>query len=181
MIIYVCAENLVQGMIEYQVTSFPDPNAEEWRGVTVFGEFLEDGFLHPLTRTLLEKARKLADDDNDKAQILLIGDGLVASARNYFAYGADRVFVYDDPDLATVESQRYTEVMAHFIDNYKPAAILFPQTELSNHLAACILRYAKAQENKMESLSFREPIIPVGVPNPAHRGELVICEIPEQK
>ena len=179
--IYSCTENLALNQIEYQVTSFPDPNAEEWRGVTVFGEFLEDGSLHPLTMILLEKARKLADDDNDKAQMLLIGDGLVASARDYFTYGADRIFVYDDPDLATPDTLRHTEIMAHFINNYKPAAILFPQTELSNHLADCILRYAEAWGNKMESFSFREPIIPAGVPNPAHRGELVICEIPELK
>ena len=179
--IYMCTENMALNIISYQLTSFPDPNVEEWRGVTVFGERSTDGSLHPLTMSLLTKAREMADADGDKAQLLLIGDGLVETARNYFADGADRVYVYDDPDLAAAETQRYIEIMAHFIDNYKPAAILFPPTALSNHLADSIIRYAETIGNETESQRFRETIPSGKASNPDHRGELLICEIPDRQ
>ena len=170
----VNAENTVS----YHETSFPDPNVEEWRGVTVFGEFQSSGDLHPLTLELLVKAREMAAESGDKAQLLLIGNGLVENARKFYAYGADRVFVYDDPTLAAVEAERYIRVMAHFIDNYKPAAIIFPETELGVLLQKHILDHAESNGNEMKVNTMWEPSIPGKEHDPAHFGELVICEIP---
>ena len=50
-----------ENTLRYHETSFPDPNVEEWRGVTVFGEFQCGGELHPLTWELLGKAREMAE------------------------------------------------------------------------------------------------------------------------
>ena len=170
----VNAENTVS----YHETSFPDPNVEEWRGVTVFGEFQSSGGLHPLALELLEKAREMAVESGDKAQLLLIGNGLVETARKFYAQGADRVFVYDDPSLAAADADLYIRIMAHFIDNYKPAAILFPETELGVLLQKRILDHAEANGNELKVQTTQEALSPGKAPDPAHLGELVICEIP---
>ena len=167
-----------ENTLRYHETSFPDPNVEEWRGVTVFGEFQSGGNLHPFPLELLEKAREIAAESGDKAQLLLIGNGLVETARKFYAQGADRVFVYDDPTLAAVEAERYIRVMAHFIDNYKPAAIIFPETELGVLLQKHILDHAEANGNELKVQTTQEALSPGKAPDPAHLGELVICEIP---
>lgn len=167
-----------ENTLRYHETSFPDPNVEEWRGVTVFGEFQSSAGLHPLTLELLEEAREMAAESGDKAQLLLIGNGLVETARKYYAQGADRVFVYDDPSLAAADSERYLRIMAHFIDNYKPAAILFPETELGVLLQKHILDHAEANGNALKVQMIQEGSAAGKAPDPDHLGELVICEIP---
>ena len=167
-----------ENTVRYQETSFPDPNVEEWRGVTVFGELQSGDELHPLTLALLGKACEMAAKSGDKAQLLLIGNGLVETARKFYAQGADRVFVYDDRTLAAVEAERYIRVMAHFIDNYKPAAIIFPETELGVLLQKHILDHAEAIGNELKVQTTQEALSPGKAPDPAHLGELVICEIP---
>ena len=176
--IIVSSKVNTENIVSYHETSFPDSNVEEWRGVTVFGEFQSSGDLHPLTLELLVKAREMAAESGDKAQLLLIGNGLVENARKFYAYGADRVFVYDDPTLAAVEAERYIRVMAHFIDNYKPAAIIFPETELGMLLQKHILDHAEANGNELKVQTTQESLSPGKAPDPAHLGELVICEIP---
>ena len=167
-----------ENIVMYHESSFSDPNVEEWRGVTVFGEFQSGGDLHPLTLELLVKAREMAAESGDKAQLLLIGNGLVENARKFYAYGADRVFVYDDPSLAAVDSERYIRVMAHFIDNYKPAAIIFTETELGVLLQKHILDHAESNGNVLKVQTIQEALSPEKAPDPAYLGELVICEIP---
>ncbi len=176
--IIICSKKNEENIVRYHETSFPDPNVEEWRGVTVFGEFQSTGELHPLIRVLLEKARKMADESDDKAQLLLIGNGLVETARDYYACGTDRVFVYDDPALTAADVDMYIRIMSNFIDNYKPAAILFPETDLGCILQKCILDYAEKNGNLLESQISQESAEAGMSLDPTHRGELVICEIP---
>ena len=168
-----------EGKVCFSEEAFPDPNVLEWRGVTVFGELCADGSLRPEAMKLFSKVRKMADADDDKAQLLLIGDGLVETARDYFAYGMDRVYVYDDPSLAEPDPEQYGRMMAHFIDNYKPAAILFPESPLAAYLQTLILDHAKAQGKELTLSVYTETLDPIPTPNCSKRGELVICEIPE--
>ena len=167
------------GKVCFSEEAFPDENVLEWRGVTVFGEICADGTLKPEAMDLLSKVREMADADDDKAQLLLIGDGLVETARDYFAYGIDRVYVYDDPSLSKPNPEQYGRMMAHFIDNYKPAAILFPESPLSSYLQMLILDYAKTKGNELTASTYTETLAPVVTPDRGKHGELVICEIPE--
>lgn len=162
---------------EFRQTSFPDPNTLEWRGVTVFGEFRSDGSLHPMIPTLMAKAHELAAASDDKTQLLLIGTGLVETARQYYAWGADRIFVYDDPSLAHSGPDQNTAILAHFIDNYKPEAMLIADTPMGKILAANILEYAGSTGKELTIQTIEEKPLPLVV-DPSHLGELLICEIP---
>ena len=163
--------------VHFMETGFPDSNVQEWKGMTVFGEFLPDGSLHPMTLRLLAKAREMAGDQNDKAQILLIGDGLTESGKQYFSNGADRIFIYDDPSLANAGPLSYTGILAHFIDNFKPAAMLFAGTPLGRILIANILEYARSVVDEIKDSEGQTELPPV-ILNSDQKGELVICEIP---
>ena len=134
--------------------------------------------LDPLTPGLLAKARNMADETGDKAQILLIGEGLVETARKYFCF-VDRVFVYDDPGLAAFHPEHYIDVFWHFIENYKPAALFIRNSESMRPLIDAVLTktgdYLGCTSEVSEfTLSCSNPVC-----DPDHRGELVICEIPD--
>ncbi len=130
-----CVKHGPEGAFEYRESIISAANKAEWQGIAVFGEFLPDGSIHPVALELLGKARELADKISDKVSLILIGSGLVEKARAYFENGADRVFVYDDPELADFDLERYTTVLTHFIENYKPSTILVGGTPLGRALA----------------------------------------------
>ena len=176
--IVICTSSNIKETINYREYLFPDGNPEEWRGVTIFGELLPDGTPDPAALDLLGKARKTADETDDKAQLLLIGDGLVETARAYFANGADRVFVYDDPALKEYDDEQYAAVLWHFVDNYKPAALYFIQTPCGKMLASRIIDRLKTVMPFEGETAFTEGSSAAAAPDPSRRGELVICEIP---
>ena len=130
-----CVKNGPEGAFEYRESIISAANKNEWRGIAVFGEFLPDSTLHPVVPELLGEARRLAAKINSKVSLILIGSGIVENARQYFANGADRIFVYDDPLLSSFDLERYTTVLAHFIENYKPSTILVGGTPLGRSLA----------------------------------------------
>lgn len=138
----------------------------------------DDYSLDLLTPGLLAEAGKKADETGDKAQILLIGEGLVERARKYFCL-VDRVFVYDDPKLLAFDPEHYIDVFWHFIENYKPAALFIRNSENMRPVVDAILaktgNYLGCTAEVSEfTLSCSDPVC-----DPDHRGELVICEIPD--
>ncbi len=130
-----CVRHGPEGAFEYRESIISAANKAEWQDIAVYGEILPGGTIHPVALELLGKARELADKISAKVSLLLIGSGLVESARKYWANGADRVFVYDDPVLASFDLERYTAVLTHFIENYKPSTILVGGTPLGRTLA----------------------------------------------
>ena len=130
-----CVKHGPEGVFEYRENVISAANKEEWRGISVFGEFLPDGTLHPVVLELLGKARELADKCDEKVNLILLGMDLAEKAGTYFANGADRVFVYEDPRLVSFDLERYTRVLEHFIENFKPSTILVGGTPLGRALA----------------------------------------------
>ena len=176
--IILCEQAADKEKTNYREYIFPDGNPEEWRGVTILGELLPDGTLDPAALDLLGKARKIADETDDKAQLLLIGDGLVETARAYFANGADRVFVYDDPVLKEYDDEQYAAVLWDFVDNYKPAALYIIQTPCGESLSYDIIKQVKTVMPFERETVITGKYPAAAAPDPSRRGELVICEIP---
>ena len=133
---------------------------------------------NPLTLGLLAEARKKADETGDKAQILLIGEGLVETAREYFCF-VDRVFVYDDLKLAAFDPEHFAAVFLHFIENYKPAALFIRNSESMRPVIDAVLAKTGDYLNCTAEVSEFHLSCSVPVCDPNHRGELVICEIPD--
>ena len=173
-IIYGKDENLSQ--IRCREFLFPDGNPDEWRGITAFGDF-EPGSPDADT-SLFDTVRKSADQTGDKAQLLLVGNGLVETARKYYGY-ADRVFVYDDPALEQFDPEKTIAVFRHFIENYKPAAIYIPDSDPLRPVVDAVLDITGDFLNAAPEASEYETVRTEPDYDAAHLGELVICEIPD--
>jgi len=66
---------------------------------------------------------------------LLIGSNNQADAKELLHYGADEVFVYDDPKLAGFLIEPFTAAAADFINKIKPCALLVGGTNAGRSLA----------------------------------------------
>ena len=144
-----------------------NPGDNECQDVAVYGELLPGGELCLGSLALLAAARDLVYGSGPRTALLLIGDGLVETARRFYANGADRVFVYDDPSLKEYDAERYAAVVSHFVTNYKPSAILFDDTSQGQALLAPL--------GTVEAFDgWEDP-----VNDPDRKGELIICEMPE--
>ena len=113
-----------------------------WRGITVFADTTE-GRIHPVTFELLGKARELAKVIDHPVYALLISSDNRAAAKELLHYGADEVFVYDNPRLASFLIEPFTAAAADFINKIKPCALLVGGTNAGRSLAPRIAARVK--------------------------------------
>ena len=105
-----------------------------YKGVLVLCEHFH-GKVHDVTFELLGKARELAAVTGHPVMALVIGSGVEAMAHELFCYGADAVYVYDDPALENFMIEPYTNVFESFIEEVKPSSILVGATNIGRSLA----------------------------------------------
>ncbi|MQY67351.1 MAG: electron transfer flavoprotein subunit alpha, partial [Dehalococcoidia bacterium] len=84
---------------------------------------------------LLGCGRKLADDLGQELAAVLVGSGLAELAKEAIAYGADKVYVVDDPQLKDYQTDSYLSVMEKVIGQAAPQILLMGQTSLGRDLA----------------------------------------------
>ncbi len=105
-----------------------------YQGVLVCGE-LAEGKLAPITIELLGIGRKLADELGEKVSLLLMGNPIGHLGQEAIAYGADQVFVAEDPLLEVYNSDAYTYLMADLCRKINPSIVLFGHTDMGCDLA----------------------------------------------
>lgn len=105
-----------------------------WNGVLVFCEHYE-GHIHNVTFELLGKAKELAKVNDEPVLALMIGHNITSKAQELCNYGADSVYVYDDPGLKDFLIEPYANVFEDFIKAVKPSAILVGATNVGRSLA----------------------------------------------
>ena len=145
----------------------------ELHGITVFGECTADDDPDPVIPELLKRAKAETTESSGKVSLVLIGDGITAAAPTFFTFGADRIFVYDDPSLRTFPGKGCLAVLRHFLSNYKPDSILGTNNTIGRTLLAGITK---------PGIEFSEKPLFRGnssEPKPDLFGELILCEIPE--
>lgn len=122
------------GAVTVEEAPAPQVDKGRWAGVAVFADYAH-GRLHPVSLELLGKARELAAVTGQPVYALLLGSGTGAAARELLRYGADKVYVCDDPALAEFTVEPYADAFAHFIETARPSAILVGATNLGRSLA----------------------------------------------
>jgi electron transfer flavoprotein alpha subunit len=110
------------------------PNLEEWKGIWVFAE-QEEGCLSEVSLELLGAARFLAEKRKAEVGAVLLGHRVHSLAGPLLAYGADRVFLADDPLLEKYLTLPYTRVIADLITRKQPEIFLLPATSIGSDLA----------------------------------------------
>ncbi|MHB8789081.1 MAG: FAD-binding protein [Desulfobulbaceae bacterium] len=104
-------------------------NLDEWSGIWVFAEF-RHGVIAPVTFELLGVGRKLADARGVSLAAVVFGEGVEAAAGELIVYGADQVFVVDDPRLAQYREDVYGRVMESLIRDQQPEVVLAGATAI---------------------------------------------------
>ena len=112
----------------------PAVDKSQWRGIAVVAE-VENGNVHPVTLELIGKAKELAAKVSEPVFCLLIGTDISGKAKMLLEYGANEVFVYDQPELRHFRIEPYTAVLEDFIRNNKPSAVLVGGTPAGRSLA----------------------------------------------
>ena len=103
-------------------------------GVMVFGEIIE-GKLAAVTTELLGCGRKLAGDLGQELSVVLAGSGVNTYAQDAVKYGADKVYIVDDPILANYQTESYLAVMEKLVKQVNPQVILLSQNDIGRDLA----------------------------------------------
>jgi len=106
----------------------------EYKDVMIYGE-IKEGKLAPITTELLGCGRKLADELGQALCAVLIGSDVSNLAQEAIAFGADKVYVVDDPLLKDYQTDSYVAVTEKVIKQVMPQILLMGQTSVGRDLA----------------------------------------------
>jgi len=106
----------------------------EYKGVMIYGE-VTNGKLAPITTELLGCGRKLADDLGQELCAVLVGSGISSLAQEVITYGADKVYVIDDPLLKDYQTDSNVLVMEKLVKQVMPQILILGQTSIGRDLA----------------------------------------------
>jgi electron transfer flavoprotein alpha subunit len=107
----------------------------------------EGGEVHPVSWELLGVARDLASQIQEEAEAagddvavegLLLGYEVDDIAQQAVGYGADRVYLLDDPVLEHYRNCTYYQVIANLAQTYEPEVFLIGATTLGRDLAGAV-------------------------------------------
>jgi len=106
----------------------------EYKGVMIHCEVAE-GKLAAIATELLGCGRKLADDLGQELYAALVGNGVSDLAQEAITFGADKVYIIDDPLLKDYQTDSYALVMEKLIKQVMPQILLLGQTSIGRDLA----------------------------------------------
>jgi electron transfer flavoprotein alpha subunit len=102
--------------------------------VLVLGECTE-GQLTSSTGELIAAARQLTEELGTTVACGLLGHGLESAAQAALAQGAARVYIIDEPLLASYQVELYLEAMTGLCRTVAPAVLLMARTQVGRDLA----------------------------------------------
>ncbi|PLX68915.1 MAG: electron transfer flavoprotein subunit alpha [Denitrovibrio sp.] len=110
---------------------------KQYRGVWVFIEQTE-GRVATVSWELLGEGRKLADKLGVQLSAVVIGSGVEHLCVESFKYGAENVYIIDEPVFKFYRTQAYHEAMCGLIEKYRPEIILMGATGMGRDLAGAV-------------------------------------------
>jgi len=114
-------------------------DGEVWIFAEQHGSKLEDTPIE-----LLGKGRELADKLKVKLAAVLLCDDVAKSADSLIHYGADKVYLCQNPLLEHYQTNSYARVICDLIHKYKPQIVLYGATPCGRDLAPRIASAVKA-------------------------------------
>jgi len=107
----------------------PAKDLSSYKGVWVFAE-QHKGAVASVSLELLGEGRKLADKKQAKLAAVLIGSGVKDKAKDLIAFGADIVYVADDPQLKDFTDDAYAAILTALAQKHLPEIILAGATAI---------------------------------------------------
>lgn len=117
-----CKDACAYEAIEIEQVLEQAPASDEYRGVWVFAE-QRHGEIKGVAYELLSKGRELADTLKTELCAVCIGHN-IKDVAGMGAYGADKIYLIDDPALAIQIEDPYVTELARLIREYKPEIVL---------------------------------------------------------
>ena len=102
----------------------------ENKGVWVFSE------KYDLTLEMIGKGREITDKLQTELAAVLIGSNVQEKANELIKYGADKVYLIDNPALKRFQAEAYLSILHSLAANYKPDILLIGSTKNGKPLAA---------------------------------------------
>lgn len=127
-------------MAKEQSTEQTDSAMPDWsayRGVLIVVEQRE-GIAKKVSWQLLGEGKKLAAKLEAPLMALVIGENVAHLADEAVAYGADRVYLCEAPELRDYRTRPYSRVCLKLIEDAKPEIVLFGATATGRDLAGAI-------------------------------------------
>ena len=112
------------------------------KGIWVVAE-QRNGEIKKVVLELLSEARKIADQLSEELAVVLMGNNITGQAATIGEYGADKVYVVDNQDLANYTTDGYTNVLSALAQKYQPTAILLGGTLSGSDLATQVAQRLK--------------------------------------
>jgi len=119
----------VEALYLPEVEQTPTEEMDAYQGVWVFAE-QRRGQIASVTYELLGEGRKLADSLGQSLAAVLLGYGLRQAAEELIAYGADTIYLVDDPQLADFHDDTYAYALLELIRRYRPNIVLTGATAI---------------------------------------------------
>jgi electron transfer flavoprotein alpha subunit len=109
----------------------------EWKGVWVFVEQME-GRAEAVSWQLLGKGKELARDLGVDLAAILLGSNVEHLSDEAAGFGADTVYIVDDPVLKEYRPETYLKSVKYLAEKYAPEVFLIGATGLGRDLAGAI-------------------------------------------
>lgn len=107
----------------------------DYQGVMAYCETCDDK-LTAIATEALGIGQKLAKELGVPLSAMLLGSGTAALAKDAIAFGADKVFVVDDPLLKDYQTDAYVATADKVAKQAKPQIIILGQTPIGRDMAA---------------------------------------------
>lgn len=120
-----------------EVKAAPEQDWSAYRGVMIVIEHRR-GTAKKVSWQLLGEGRKLADKLETSLLALVIGDDVEHLAAESIRYGADRVYLYQAPELLDYRTRPYSRACLSAIHDIKPEIVLYGATATGRDLAGAI-------------------------------------------
>ncbi|MBR6473455.1 MAG: 4Fe-4S binding protein, partial [Firmicutes bacterium] len=113
-----------------------DDRFKDYKHIWVYAE-QRHGKIQNVALELIGEGRKLAKDISEDTQVcaVLVGDNIDHLAQECFEYGAEKVYMIQDPLLEQYTTDAYTKVIYDAIQEYKPEIVLYGATHIGRDLA----------------------------------------------
>jgi len=93
---------------------------------------------------LISKGKEFSSALNMKLSVALLGDKIDAKASEYFAYGADRAYIAENPALANVNAESFAEALFQISQQNDVKILLLPSTKRGKELGPRVAQKLRA-------------------------------------
>lgn len=123
---------------EVEKKSVPDLNS--YQGVWVWVE-QNNGRASSISWEMIGEGKRLAEKRRTMLTACVLGHQAEHIAREAIAYGADRVFLVDDPTLKVYRTDPYARCLVELVRKYKPEIFLLGASTRGRDLAGAVATY----------------------------------------